>query len=410
MCGFAFSYGDKPISNSAIRRLLNSLEHRGPDDCGVININNNGKYCTLVHTRLAIIDSDCPLSKQPFESIKYWIGFNGEIYNYKELRKSLKSKGYRFRTNSDTEIIAAVLDTYGPNGISQMEGMWSFVAVDKNLDGWIASKDFFGEKPLFVYESSSNDLIASTPRQIEIMSEHSLEYNDAYIEKYLIHGHRGALTNDDTVFRRIRRIKSNTTLIKERGQKLKSNTVINPLEGIGEVSKNYGYEHIYSDLRSYINKSFQSDTSIKVSCLLSGGLDSSLIASLWNEKCMRVPIYAYTLRGTDKRYDESEMVNQTVRKYENIDHKFVDIDPAKSMTWLNNIIRSNRDVLMSPSAITGAHIFNAISHNNSKVALTGIGGDELFAGYLIHHLYFLDFPLLRERIFVMERSYNAIYQ
>lgn len=392
MCGFAFSIGDQPLNQKTIKELIKSLHHRGPDNYGVINLQSENRYCTLVHTRLAIIDTDCPLAKQPLESRKYWIIFNGEIYNYKELRNEFVQKHYDFHTQCDTEVLGALLDTYGEDGIKELEGMWSFVAVKKDLSCWIASRDFFGEKPLFASETTTNDFLGSTPRQIEIMmnDREALRHNEEYLIRYLLHGHRGSLTNKDaTVFKEVKRVKPNTTLVRTGLSPIKEIQTVNPLSGLTGDKEINCDRAIYTELSGYIHKSFLADPSIKISCLLSGGLDSSLIASLWGDRKEPAPLIALTLKGKDRRYDESEIVKQTLLGTDYIKHEFVEINPDYSLKWISSIIGSNKDLLLNPNALTGAHVFNAASSLDSKVALTGTGGDELFAGYLVHHLYYL---------------------
>ena len=153
MCGVTAYIGYKSISPNTIKRTLNALNHRGPDASGVAKYKFGNRNLLLIHNRLKIID----LSKnanQPFLSNSSTLIYNGEIYNYLELKQELLSLGHSFFTKSDTEVVSHSLEEWGTDAFKKFEGMWSLVWFDKRNKRVVISRDRFGEKPLFYFKTS----------------------------------------------------------------------------------------------------------------------------------------------------------------------------------------------------------------------------------------------------------------
>ena len=148
MCGIAGYFSKKDVDNKRLSQIFNSLKHRGPDSKSLKSFRVNKSIIKLLHTRLSIIDLN-NRSSQPMRLRHATIIFNGEIYNYVELKETLKKKNYKFKTKSDTEVLLAAYLHWGENFTSKINGMWSIAIWDSNKKKLLLSRDRFGEKPLF---------------------------------------------------------------------------------------------------------------------------------------------------------------------------------------------------------------------------------------------------------------------
>ena len=153
MCGIAGYFGTKNINDENINSLKNLMQNRGPDNFAFFKktLSNNNHIC-FVHSRLSIIDLE-ERSNQPFIIGDYIVIFNGEIYNYIELRERLSNKGYKFKTSSDTEVLLQYYILYGENCVDHFEGMWAFAIFNSLKNELFLSRDRFGEKPLYLHKT-----------------------------------------------------------------------------------------------------------------------------------------------------------------------------------------------------------------------------------------------------------------
>src|SRR3954453_8498563 len=153
MCGIAGYVGRRPPPSERVEAGLSLMRHRGPDHAAASRHETpDGRAVTMLHTRLSIIDLD-PRSNQPFKVGSKWMAYNGELYNYLEVRERLDRAGARFETRSDTEVLLQALDRWGWAALDGCEGMWAFSVYDEE-DGTVTlCRDRFGEKPLYVYRA-----------------------------------------------------------------------------------------------------------------------------------------------------------------------------------------------------------------------------------------------------------------
>ena len=189
MCAIAGVYG--VVDTESVRRMLDVQAHRGPDDCGVIG-RHNGSF-TFGHSRLSIIDTSSA-GHQPmsYADGRLWITFNGEIYNYKELRSELNTHGYNFRTDTDTEVILAAYCHWGVECIKRLRGMFSFALCDtnapKNSPSFIMARDRLGIKPLIYCQNQKQIWFASELRGLRASNQVSSEINTDALLNYLCVG------------------------------------------------------------------------------------------------------------------------------------------------------------------------------------------------------------------------------
>ena len=202
MCGIAGYIGSKIINDSLIYKSLDLLKNRGPDFKDVKKYtSNNKKYknIVLLHTRLRIIDFE-KRSNQPFEDGDYSIIFNGEIYNYLEIKKDLISKGLKFYTTSDTEVLLKSYIVYGIDFFKKIEGMWSFAIWDKKNNKLVLARDRFGEKPLFYSIHSDGIYFSSDVRVVKCLSGKNYDHNISRLTRGVVCGYKSLYKNPTETF------------------------------------------------------------------------------------------------------------------------------------------------------------------------------------------------------------------
>lgn len=383
MCGIAGYFGTKEISKKTINDALKLMKNRGPDAQNHKVIKNKKKNLYLLHSRLSIIDLH-ERSNQPFETEKSILIFNGEIYNYLELRKNLKGK-YNFKTNSDTEVVSAYYEVHGEKCFSYFEGMWSIAIYDKVKEKLIFSRDRFGEKPLYYFKSIDGIYFASEIKVIKSLSSIRFKINLKKIQKFLQFGYKSIHKDNETFFNKIFSFDSscfyileNNKLIKKRYYKINTiNSRDKRKKIINKSKKNF---------KKALSNCLRSD--VPIALCLSGGIDSSLLAA-YSKVILKKPLECFSLIDSkDKRYDERDNIELLKKKlklkinYINIKNKF-------------NLSRLKKQIIFqdAPVYTISYYIQNFLSEmiakKKYKVALSGIAADEIFSGYYDHQLMYM---------------------
>lgn len=188
MCGVAGAFG-APIDPDRIDATLRLMAQRGPDGQGVLRTDLGGQTVTLLHTRLSIIDLD-ERAAQPFERGDVAVSFNGEIYNYRELRRELEARGVRFTTTSDTEVLLEAYRAWGTAAFDRLEGMWALALIDRHNGTLILSRDRFGEKPLYIMQRHGTLYFASEIKALAALSGAWPAVDYGYVARALVMGYR----------------------------------------------------------------------------------------------------------------------------------------------------------------------------------------------------------------------------
>ncbi|MFT3748928.1 MAG: asparagine synthase (glutamine-hydrolyzing) [Agriterribacter sp.] len=377
MCGIAgiISLNSKETDNGIIQRMTNAMSHRGPDAEGIFI---DGEVA-LGHRRLSIIDLSSA-ANQPFsdQSGRYTIVFNGEIYNFREVRKMIAD--YPFRTGSDTEVLIAAYAKWGNNCFKYFKGMFAFAIWDKQLKKLCLVRDRMGVKPLYYFIDDKKILFASEvrallssgiiPKQIskngllEFFSYQSLNYPLTIIE--------GIQQLEAGTFLEIK----NGDILKTRYWQLTSENTAPEYDNIDLVK-----ETIKSLLTQSVKRRLVSD--VPVAAFLSGGIDSSIVVGLMAEECKTKPD-TFNISFGEKEFDESPYAEIIAKKF-NTRHTKISLSPSIMLDELDNALAS----MDTPSGdgINTYVVSKAIKNAGIKVALSGVGGDELFAGYPIFNQY-----------------------
>lgn len=360
---------------------MKELEHRGPDAEGLISERFGVGHMTLGFRRLAILDTSTA-SNQPQSSRdgRFEIVFNGEIYNYIELRNDLSKLGFKFETNGDTEVLMCAWEAWGESSLNKVTGMFAFVIIDRLKSEVICVRDPFGIKPFFYSHANLNFTFASEVHALRIATGQKFSMNSEIAERYLLTGDydQGA----DTFFEGIHSLKPGH-LIKfyfdsHRSQFEQLKWWTSPTQNVSELSFDNSVELLREEFLSSIKFHLRSD--VKIATALSGGLDSSAIVSTIRYLHPKVEIETFSFVANSPRIDESYWINRVNRTSGAKEH-LIHISKENFYQDLDDLILSQGEPFGSTGIYAQYRVFKEAKENNVTVMLDGQGSDELFAGY-----------------------------
>lgn len=385
MCGIngIFVYGDTAprVDRAELLRVRDSMSIRGPDGDGVW-LSEDGRV-GLGHRRLAIIDL-APTGAQPMTSDSgNWITFNGEIYNYKELRRELEAKGYRFRTNSDTEVMLQLYADRGRDMVRSLRGMYAFALWDERNRGLLLARDAFGIKPLYFTDEGGTIRFASQVKAllVGVISDRAPEPA----------GHVGFFTwgsvpEPYTLYKAVRAVGAGSTLWIDRDGRLSQDTFFDVTREF-EAAEQRGIDStggipLEELIREALNRSVRRHmvADVPVGVFLSSGLDSSAIAafasSLSAEPLRTITLGCAEYKGLE--IDETPVAQVIAERY-GCSHTERWCAKGHFVGEIESIMNA-----MDQPSIDGANTFlvsREASRAGLKVALSGLGGDETLGGY-----------------------------
>ena len=386
MCGISGYIGKRNLNSSKKNQLFGLMKNRGPDSNGYKKIINKSNLIYLFFTRLAILGPQ-QNSNQPFNYKDKTIIFNGEIYNYLEIKEKLKKFGYKFNTNSDTEVLIKALDKWGIDCVKKLEGMWAFFYHDNTRKISYLCRDRFGEKPLFFLKESNEFYFGSEIKFIRCLIDKKLNIDFQKIENFLKFGYKYIHKNNKSYFKNISSVppggylKITNSSIKEfKYWRIKS-TIIDIDE------KTY-----FQDLKEKLFKSIQLRlrSDFPIAFHLSGGIDSNSLAFI-AKKYFNYNLKTFSVIGTNPKYDESKMINFASKQL-GADHTNLSIDVKKIdfMNILKEQIKYHDSPVATINSLLNYTLYEKIKKDGFKVSITGIGSDEIFSGYYDHHLLYLN--------------------
>ncbi|MGL5149148.1 MAG: asparagine synthase (glutamine-hydrolyzing) [Clostridium sp.] len=371
MCGFIalFKNGlteeDERICDISSKTII----HRGPDDSNRY-VNEN----VLIHfNRLSIVDLE--MGKQPFNYYdKYIIVFNGEIYNYREIRDTLKTDGYTFYTNSEIEVIASLYDKVGMDFVKSLRGMFSIYIYDKEKEKVVATRDCFGIKPLYYIDNDDSFWVASELKAL-INVNKELTYDPNEINNYLTFQY---IPGYNTLFKEISQLPPGHIIEKKNGENVKLTKYIDLEMTPKSNNKEELKRKIVESMRESVKSHMISD--VPVATFLSSGIDSSIITKLASE--INPDIMTFTIGFDIDGYDESIHTGKFCEEL-GLKNEVIKMNYRDYVRELPKIIYHMDNPIADPSIIPLYHICNRVS-KDYKVVLSGEGSDELFGGYNIY--------------------------
>ena len=383
---------------------MDALQHRGPDGEGLWT-NENNKVC-LGHRRLAIIDTS-DAAAQPFHYLHYIVVFNGEIYNYIELKETLQKHGYSFTTQSDTEVIPAAFDLWGKECLHHFDGMFAFALYNnREKELWIA-RDRFGEKPLYyhtVYQQRGQFEQFSFASEMKALWAIGInkELNGTMMLNYLTLGFtQNPIKPTQTFYSNILSLPAghHLSVQPEKGKvqmkrwynlskQLAANSPLGDREGVGDRGEATTIEHFADLFTTSVKRRLRSDVSVGTS--LSGGLDSSsIVASLLENKVSTLHTFSAVFPGFE--YDESKQINEFLANYKqsSFDSHFVTPTANDGIKDFELLMYHQEEPLQSASVYTQYAVYQLAKKNGVTVLLDGQGADEILGGYKKYGHWFL---------------------
>ncbi|MDA9999101.1 asparagine synthase (glutamine-hydrolyzing) [bacterium] len=374
MCGIAgklFFDGQKNVDPYELKRMTDSILHRGPDDEGHYIDNNVG----LGFRRLSIIDVSH--GHQPLSNYNQtiWITFNGEIYNFKELRSELIARNYVFRTNSDTEVIVNLYEEFGEQCVDHLRGIFAFVIWDQRNKKLFGARDHIGVKPFYYYVDESQFVWGSEIKAIKAAEEVSTRISIKSLDQYLAYGH---MLKNESIYQEIHKLQPGTSFTIEP---LKSPEVrfyqFWTMENKPDDSKSHS--EFKDELRCELEQSvkLQMISDVPIGAFLSGGVDSSSIVAMMSKISER-PIKTFSIGFKEPEFDETKYAQMVAKKYGTEHHEMI-VEP-ESIDLLPVLVNLFDEPFADSSAVP-MYYLSKFSREHVTVALSGDGGDELFAGY-----------------------------
>ncbi len=392
MCGIVGFIDNNKDKRKILDNMMESIRHRGPDGAGTYV----DETVALGHNRLAIIDINAGIQPQYNEDKSLVIIFNGEIYNYKELRKELKKKGHKFYTKSDTEVIIHSYEEWHTNTPKHLRGMFAFLIYDKNKKELFGARDMFGIKPLYYYSDKENFMVAS---EIKAFLKHPCFkkiLNEDALESYLTYQYSSL---DETLFKNVYKLKPGHYFLKNENEF----KIGQYFDFKFQYDENKSLEEWTILVKNVMQNSIKMHkiSDVEVGSFLSSGIDSSLITAM--SKVNKTFTVGFDF---GEKYNEISYAKDLSWQL-GIKHITKIITPEEYFKEFSKILYHLDEPVADPSVVP-LYFLCELASKHVKVILSGEGADELFAGYNVYNEP-IDYPMYSKYIpFFIRRILSKI--
>lgn len=401
MCGIvgAYHFDGRPISPALLERMTSCLAHRGPDDFGHALFHTDGTVSQWKEQRpetaanvgfgtrrLKIIDLSAV--SQPLSNTErtLWLTFNGELYNYLELRGELSSLGHRFLTMTDTEVVLAAFTEWGDSCFGRFNGMWGLAIYDTRDGSLILSRDRWGVKPLYVHRTAEHLLFASEIKALLLHPSVPRAPDGYTIFNYAARHYRWVDGGRRTFFEGIEnvlpgtfwRVDARGRVTEGRYWSLKPDRIAS-VSGDADVLEQF--RNLFEDA---VRVRLRSD--VPVASMLSGGLDSSSVTCM-AAKLSGAPITTFSARYQERAFDEGEYIEDTIRHI-SADGRFIWPKPGDLLGTLGTMLQAHDEPICTVTWFAHWLVMKEVAGMGFPVLLNGHVGDELFGGYWGHYPYY----------------------
>lgn len=374
MCGITgkLSYRpDQPVDPALVQRMMDAIAHRGPD--------GEGKYVHglvgLGHRRLSIIDLHTGAQPISNEDASVWIVFNGEIYNFPELREQLLRRGHTFKTHTDTEVIVHLYEEYGVDCLSRLRGMFAFAIWDDKKDTLFLARDRVGIKPLYFTETSNAFLFASEIKSLLVDPSLRREVDPQMVDRFLTFLYPAGR---ETLFKNIYKLEPGHYLLVKNGRLVRKQYW--DLQFERDPSRN-NFHDAAAALRELVEKTVKDHmiSDVPVGVLLSGGVDSTAILSCATRQTDK-KIKTFTLGFDGQEFDDERPFARMAAQRYGSDHHEMTLSPDDFSSFLPSYVWHMEEPVCEAPAIALYYV-SKMAREHVKVLLSGEGGDEAFGGY-----------------------------
>jgi len=367
MCGIAGVFSSESLTETRITKSIDSIAHRGPDETGFFS----DRHCSLGMCRLAIIDVST--GQQPsFSNEKDIVSiFNGEIYNFRELREKLLVRGHVIPTPGDSAIIPFLYKEFGESFPQQIQGMFAIAIYDAKEKKLLLTRDRLGKKPLWYSVQDRQISFASELKGLLTLGVHA-DFNEGILTEFLSFGYVNAPRSP---YKSIQQLNPACILIYQNGKE-RIQSYWNPSD---VAPRDISFQDAKKETKRILREATESRliSERPVGAFLSGGIDSTIITSLMSEISDN-SIHTYSIGFTDKKFDESAYASKVAKHLKTIHHeRTVEADPAFILDQLSRSL----DQPFADSSIIPTFLLSQFSRQDVVVALSGDGGDEAFGGY-----------------------------
>lgn len=381
MCGIAgiISKSKQHDNSSYLHAMTDALSHRGPDDSGYYETyDNDGNYIGLGHRRLAIIDIES--GKQPISdhSETLHLVFNGEIYNFEEIKKNLISKGYKFETSSDSEVIVYAYQEYGERCVEKFRGMFAFAIWDTNRNRLFIARDRFGKKPLFYTIIDGDFYFSSEIKSFNTLPNFQGVVNEASIQDYLVYRY---MPQPQTFYKGVSKINPGSYAIFEKGQ-LHQSTYYCPADKyplkVFEEARD-----ALSTFKETLDEAVQLRmiSDVPFGAFLSGGIDSTAVVALMTNHSS-MPVKTFSVGFKESNYSELKYAESVAKHFKTEHHELV-VSHEQIIEHLPGMVKYRDGPVCEPSDIP-IYLLSLEASRSVKMVLTGEGSDEILGGYPKH--------------------------
>ncbi|NPA37884.1 MAG: asparagine synthase (glutamine-hydrolyzing) [Chlorobi bacterium] len=408
IAGFIESSGRKNIENESIlNRMLSRIEHRGPDETGLFV---TPKAC-IGNVRLSIIDLSGGQQPMVTADRTKWIAYNGEVFNYLELREELISLGHKFKTKSDTEVVLHLYDEYGEKCLSKLNGQFAFAVYDTVKEELFLARDRVGIRPLYYINTGERLVFGS---EIKSVFEYpGVERKLSPKGLHQVFTFWTTLT-PDTIFEGVKELSPGNYLKFSKG-KIKTEPYWNLNFATGDDLFKGTIDEAAEELRYLFKESvkLRLRADVQVAAYLSGGLDSSITTSFIKEVQPDV-LNTFSIGFADKVFDETKY-QQEVSKYLDTNHQSITIQDRDIPEMISRVLWHTETPILRTSPLPMMKLSGFVRNNNIKVVITGEGADEVFGGYnifketIIRHFWAKD-PKSKLRPLLLKKLYPYIPQ
>tara|TARA_B100001123_G_scaffold374234_1_gene439370 strand:- start:504 stop:2381 length:1878 start_codon:yes stop_codon:yes gene_type:complete len=359
---------NQPVSSDLIRDMCSAIKHRGPDDEGVLVDRNIG----IGMRRLTVIDVEGGKQPQQNEDGSIHIVYNGEIYNYPELRKACQDNGHLFATNSDTETIVHLFEDKGKDCVAPLNGMFAFAVFDTRSRTVTLARDRLGIKPLYYADTGKSLVFGSEIKSLLVYPEVSREIDPIGLDHYLTYKY---VPEPRTIFKQIRKLPPGHLLTWQDNRiEIQSYWGLSYTDQGGRSETDLA-EELLQRLQKAVQMQMISD--VPLGALLSGGIDSSAIVGMMS-KISDQPVNTFSIGFEERSYSELEHA-RTIAQSFNTEHRELVVRP--DVQELFDRVVGHFDEPFADSSAIPTYLVSQLAREHVTVALSGTGADELFAGY-----------------------------
>lgn len=382
MCGICGYISKRKIGDDALEAMNDTMYHRGPNDSGIYQVEVEDKYFGFAQRRLSIMDLSV-LGHQPMfsETNEYVIVFNGEVYNYRDLREELIEKGHIFKSDCDTEVILAAYMEWGDAAIEKLDGMFAFAILNLKTGRTVFARDRIGKKPLYYYWKDGELIFGSELKAIVKHPNFKKNLNENVIKQFLCYQY---INEPNTIYCDTYKLPAGHYMVFKNGQiEIKKYWDIYEkyIDGKKKVILDYKEckEELKNNIYHAVKKRLVAD--VPVGSFLSGGIDSTLVTAIAND-IVKEKIKTFTIGFEDKKRNEAQFAKES-SQYLGTDHYEVYVTERDMLNLLDDMCFYFDEPFADPSELP-TMLVSKVAKEKVTVALSGDGGDEFFCGYSMY--------------------------